>query len=106
MATDTIADTFPVIKLYKPLEQQWNEEYEAADAMPAGPDRERAFHQFYKVNLPQLQRARDAFMAIPAPGLCELLIKMEFADATNDDHHDLLKRDLRLIIATAEARAA
>jgi hypothetical protein len=84
---------------YKPIRDSWDNGYDEADRMPAGPDREAAFATFYKVNLPEYQRARDELMRIPAPSFPALLKKMQAADAARDEHYDQCLEDMRRLVA-------
>lgn len=80
---------------YAPIWERWEEEFAQADAMPESPEREAVFKTFYKESLPQYQRARDEFMRVPAPTFSAVAKKMEIADASDEEHHDLCLADIR-----------
>ena len=88
--------------IYEPVGERWDEEYDRADAMQDSPEREEAFSRFYKVNLPQYQRARDQFMIVPAPTFKALSQKMQAADPSNDKHFDSCLADIRRLVREQE----
>lgn len=85
---------------YQPIGDRWTREYDEADTMPPGKERDEAFDTFC-VNVSGYQAARDKFMAVPAPTLAALALKMDAADKASDEHFDLCHADLRRLAGDA-----
>ena len=77
---------------YEPIRKRWPEDFDEGEALPTREERDAAYKGF-KQRLPEYQAARDRFMAVPAPTIGALAIKMGIADPVDDDHFELCRLD-------------
>ncbi|UNK77881.1 hypothetical protein MNQ96_09765 [Sphingopyxis granuli] len=85
---------------YLPIHERWTREYDEAAALPLGKDSDEAFEKF-RVNVVGYQAAREKFMAVPAPSIAALALKMEIADHVSDDHFALCMADVKRLAGGA-----
>lgn len=77
---------------YQPIRMRWDEDFDEGEALPTREERDAAYKGFQQ-RMPEYRAAREKFMAVPAPTLRALAIKMGMADPVDDDHFELCRLD-------------
>ena len=77
---------------YEPIRKRWTEDFDEGEALPTREERDTAYKGFQQ-RLPEYRAAREKFMAVPAPTIRALAIKMGMADPVDDDHSELCRLD-------------
>ena len=77
---------------YEPIRKRWAEDFDEGEALPTREERDAAYKGFQK-RLPEYRAAREKFLAVPAPTIGALAIKMGLIDPVDDDHSELCRLD-------------
>lgn len=89
--------------VYRPISEAWKIVGEEADTLETGtPEHDEAIDR-WRTNIRAYAAAREIFMAVPAPTLGALAVKMRAADACDDEHHDNCLADLERLIAGGDS---